>query len=352
MAIYGARDPFPIPFHPLYNPWLDYDFMHASLFMTRESGVDLAHLRNVDDIPHLQPEIIAATKEKPCKEQYLLTLFGNIVSDIGHSDYTGISQYGLEYYPDNYVYAEALDGLTAVPGHDFLIQLPGTAKGKDVHDGSSDDSNDEYESMDLHSYCRLWKKQATPLTKLKQYDVLLVPKRLLFIRQSKGQLELLNYIVIGCGLQPLNLCVHASHLCQADGNLRMQYSADEDNRLYLKSLLSKVVVLSLERVTATCKQTGTLQYVFETVVQNGTLKALEISSESISRLDLGFLSPYLFALPRDPPSLPRYQGLSVLEIGSPLEPTSLPQLTALVEQQHMLKHVYIILSFRLMSRSI
>ena len=351
------------------NKRLDYDFMHASLFMTRESKVDLAHLRNVDDIPHLQPEVVAAAKKKPCREQYFLTLVWNIVLDIGMLPDHYIRQHGLEYYPDEH--AEALDGLTVVPSHDFLIQMPGTVKGKDIRDendgdkdeddgGSSDDSDDKYESTVLDSYRRLWKKQATPLTRFKKmcrsYDthVLLAPKRLLFIRQSKSHLELLNYIVIGCGLQPLNLCINASDLYQADLNLSVQHSTDENIRLYLKHLLSKIVVLSLEGVAS--EQAGILRYVFEMVVQNCTLKALEISSGSKSQLDLGFLtgesmprlglrflSPYLFTLPSNPPSLPHYQGLSVLEIGSPLEPTSLPHLTALIEQQHSLTHINICL---------
>ena len=332
---------------------LDQGFIHACLFMTEESCVDLSYLRRINIVPHLQSEIVNATKEKPWKEQYFLTMLWNIISDVGSLTDKYITRYGLDYHPDDSVYAEAIDGLTAVPSHDFLVHLPDTVQeGHDNEDCESSDDNNEYvyDSFVVDSYRRLWKKQAAPLAKFKKDDVtshdthlLLVPRRLVFIRQSSNQLELLNHIVLKCGCQPQNLHINTSYLFQADCNFRAQCFANQDYRSYLRSLLSKIVVLSLEGVAA--DHTGMLQFMFETITENSLLKALEINSdsdpESKPLLDLEFLSPYLFTIPTDPSNLAQYQGLSVLKIGFPLDLTCLSQLTALLEQQHTLTHVYL-----------
>ena len=330
--------------------------LHATLFMGRQDGstIDLAYLRNFDDAfrADLAPELAAATMEKPCKEQYFLMLMWNIVLDVSILSEEHTSKHGLMYYPEKY--EEAIDGITSVLGHDFLVQLPDVMKELPDHQLPHDSDMDKYKSVNLDSYRRLWKKQATPLVKFKRYSsgkgthVVLVPKCLLPIHQSSGPLELLNHMVIGCGLQPLNLEFNAEDLNRACCNLRAHYSASEDCLVFLKSLVSKAVILALKEVSD--EQSVLLQLIFESVVGNrntvSTLKALEMCSSSDihkSQTNIDFLSPYLFTLPSSPLSLPHYQGLSVLEFGSPLLPTSVPQLTALIKQQHSLEYVSICL---------
>ena len=327
---------------PLFNLMvsrrIDYDFVLATPFVTDDD---------------LEPNIVAAMKEKSPKELYFLTLVWNILIDIGSMPPQPIIESYLDYHPEN-VYTEALDGLAAIRSHNFLVQLPGATKWKELPEcrdsvkGRSD--YDEYESATLDGYRRMWRKQATPLAKCKRYGmgigydthVVLIPQRLLPIHRSSGPLEVLNHLVIGCGIQPLNLSIDADYLYRADSNLKTLYhadTADQSYHLFLKTFLSKVVILELTNIDTA--HVDTLRYVFESVVRSGndsSLKALELSSTS---LDMSSLLMYLCTLPSDPPSLPHYQGLRVLKIGSPPEPSSLPYLTVLFEQQHLLNHVYI-----------
>ena len=337
---------------------VDHSSMHACLFTTRETCIDLSHIRKLDDVPHFQPEVVAATKEKQWKDDYFLKMVLNILSDVGSLTDEYIARFGLEYYPDESVYAETIDGLTAVASHNFLVHLPDTVEGhgklsdydSDQNCESSDNSDDcaSYNSLVFDSYRRLWNKQATPLAKIEEdYDayLVLVPRRLMFIRQSSNQLELLNHIVIKCGCQPQNLHINVSDLHQADCNFRSQCSANEDYhyRSYLKSLLSKIVILSLEGVAA--DHADVLRFMFEMISENGTLKALEINSdkESMAPINLEFLSPYLFTMPIDPSSPAQYRGLNIIEFGFPLDLTCLSHVAALIEQQHTLTHICICL---------
>ena len=169
-------------------------------------------------------------------------------------------------------------------------------------------------------------------------------------------MELLNHLVVGGKLQPLNLHVNTEELCRADLNFRMHFLTDKRVRDYLRCLLGRVVVLALESVATT--PADFLRFMFEVLTvkrQSSSPRALALLPEPESSfsyetpfdtdqtectyLDLRFLCAYLLTLPDEPPVLPYYQGLSVLEVGYPVEPASIPHLSALLELQHSLKYV-------------
>ena len=75
--------------------------MHAILFMSGESFVDLWYLRNVDDISPLDSDLTMAAKEKPPREQFLLTMMWNIVFDTIFLSGGHICEQGSEYFPND-----------------------------------------------------------------------------------------------------------------------------------------------------------------------------------------------------------------------------------------------------------
>ena len=216
----------------------------------------------------------------------------------------------------------------AVSGHTFLqdaIHIPREMKFKEQCD-TSDDSESDYEadrekSTVLYSYFKLWKTQAIPLAKFKLYDnrhdSVLVPHRFLPIYKSNDPFQLMETTVIQRGLQPTNLCLSASMLCEAHMHLVEHYSNQgkiDDYKLLLKSLLGKIVVLVLTEMFSA--EVDSLRYIINAVVgrgKNNTLKALEINpcdhgywQDRRQTLNLIFLKPHLFT---DPPCQPNYQGL-------------------------------------------
>ena len=317
---------------------------HADLFMSRKFKTiwfpgsqkpTVYGYRIPSNVPNLESGIVAATKVKPCKENFFLTLTWNILSDICC----------LDAYISENVYTETLDGLTSILSQDFITQpslddsedsvkkLPGASP--------SNSDYDDYKNTIPDSYHQLWQKQAIPLAKFMRYDkmkghvkyVALVPQPHLPIRECRNDpLKLLNFIIVECGLQPSNLCINTDILYGAYSALREHYPTNEDHRLFLKSILSKIVILALTDISS--EKLDILPYILEIVVGDGRscrLKTLEIRSTigyPTENRSLTFLSPYLFTMPSNPPSLPHYQGLSVLEVESPLEasylcPTSL-----------------------------
>ena len=117
---------------------------HASLFMSRQDvNIDLSLLRNFDDVfrVDLSPELAAAIKEKPCKEELFLMMIWTIVLDVGMQY---VRERGLKFYPNEY--RGAIDGITL--GHHFLADT------KDLPDYqlSYDSDTREYESVALDSY--------------------------------------------------------------------------------------------------------------------------------------------------------------------------------------------------------
>ena len=152
--------------------------------------------------------------------------------------------------------------------------------------------------------------------------------------------------MIQCGLQPTNLCLSVSMLCKAHKHYSNQGKID-DYKLLLKSLLGKIVVLVLTEVFSA--EVDILRYITGAVLCRGedsALKALEINPYHPYRIRVGqtlnliFLHPYLFT---DPPCQPNYQGLSILEVGLPVEDSSIPHLNALLVKQCSLQHVSICL---------
>ena len=185
-------------------------------------------------------------------------------------------------------------------------------------------------------------------------DTEVIPQRLQPVRENTDPLDLFTLIINSSGLRPMSLSLDV---------MRAEPGENADNitkyRSVLKSLLDNVTILELKLVPH--HQHDRLEEIFREVVGSGhncSLKALAVSNpvtfngeEKLDRMGAGvkdtinlvFLSRYLFTLPTDDPSLPRYRGLSVLELGSALEPSSLPHLTALLQQQVSLKHIHICL---------
>ena len=196
----------------------------------------------------------------------------------------------------------------------------------------------------------------TTATAIRGEPTKVFPQRLQPVRARADPMELVTLIISNSGLQrPLNLSLDVMKLREVErcANHITKY------RSALNSLLDSAVILALEMVSH--QQSDKLEEILRAVVRDGSkcnLKALAVSSPVAFKygdkqdrmraglrdtLTLTFLSQYLFTLPSDGPSLPRYQGLSVLELDSALEPSSLPHLTALLQQQVSLKHIHICL---------
>ena len=316
----------------------------ADLFMIRENHY--MYFTNVDDIPGLDPELVAAfsndQRKKLSKEWYLLKAAWNILS------YLSLNYKLAHANPSMLVFEQMI----AVQGHQFLQDTIRIPRSKDYGMKIA-----FFQVMEeIEEYHQLWNKQVTGLTVLKassgedltHIHAQLVPRHFCPILKRADLVELLNYIVIKCDLYPASQTIDVLIWHQA-------YSSTGNKiKPLLKRLLNKIVVLALKKVSI--EQLDTLRDIFDKVVGFGkdcTLKALEIhnkhhrgessSPKMKATVNLEFLSPYLFTLPSDDPSLPRYQGLSVLELGSALEPSSLPHLTALLQQQVSLKHIRICL---------
>jgi hypothetical protein len=314
------------------------------LFMTNHGFLLTGRVN--DDVSDVEQEVLAATEHRLPKEQYLLSTTLNILSNMD------------DYLYCDHPFSKEAGLLVSVPGHTFLqdaIHIPGVMKLKEQCE-TSDESDYETDSEELsttfYSYFKLWKTQATPLAKFKIYDdrhdrviTQLVPHRLLPIYKSNDLFQLLETTVIQCGLQPKNLCLSVSMLEEAHMHLVEHYSSQgkiNDYKLLLKSLLEKIVILVLTEMSSAI---DSLRYIIEAIVGRGTssaLKALEMHpydgcwQNAGQTLNLVFLHPHLFT---DPPCQPNYQGLSILEVGLPVENSSIPHLNGLLVQQCSLQHV-------------
>ena len=350
--------------------------LRGDLFM---ETLSLSLACRVNDVTlDLEPELLASMKQRAPTEKYLLDTTLKILSNADN-----------HLYADN-PYSQEKSWLLAVAGHTFLqdaIRIPGAIKLKNMYGGSDErdcnkhesdyDGNesdhddgesdgdecesdcDGSESIIFSSYVQLWKKQAIPFAKFKirvnfaYHDAImhiLVPHRLLPIYKSNDPVKLLETAIIKCGLQPANLRLSMYKFDSAHAHLKELYSNQgriEEYKLLLRSLFRRIVVLVLREMRS--NQVDALMYISEAVIGDGkscVLKALEINPcdriwDNVgSSLNLTFMSPYFFT---DPPSQPNYQALSVLQVGLPVEDSSIPHLSALLVQQHSLKHVSVCL---------
>ena len=177
-------------------------------------------------------------------------------------------------------------------------------------------------------------KQGHPLLHFRGDSFQLIPHRLQHIYSDASPTHLLSLLTLSCGLQPSYFHLD-SMLCGACHSL---WDEHEGVAPSLKHLLRRVVMLRLSNV-----QKNILRRTFKAVVGEGNdcqLLSLSLSDFCVHKEEFECLSPYLLTLPNDC-SPPLYQGLSVLQLSHALHPSSLPYLTALLNQQLSLKVVVI-----------
>ena len=215
--------------------------------------------------------------------------------------------------------------------------------------------NKENKHSDRTEDCKLWDTQATALAKYQGVigETQLVPHRLLPIHDREDLLELFSLLTEDCCLQPSEIAINSMSLAKS---VRKRFP-DKERRKKFKSLLKlflqKVVVLGLWGHTTDfdrCrKDVDMCRTIVEGVIGDGKNCQLQVlyCREGTHVLDMSIiesLSPSLFTLPCDPKP-PRYQGLSAIELFSPVSLSeSMPYLSALLQQQVSLKVVRLRLS--------
>ena len=172
------------------------------------------------------------------------------------------------------------------------------------------------------------------------------PHRLLPIHTKEDPLELFSLLTQDCSLRPSEIALHGLALAKS---VRKRFP-DERRRgefyYLLKEFLQSVVVLGLWGRTNEYDKTtldDTCKAIIEGAVGDGTncklcvLYCREITKDDISIIKT--FSPSLYRLPCDP-GPPRYQGLSAFELFTSVSLQDLlPHLSALLQQQLMLKVV-------------
>ena len=186
------------------------------------------------------------------------------------------------------------------------------------------------ESLNETHVQRIFMKQAHALSNFRGDNFLLLIPHCYVNMQSDATLSLLlSLLTESCGLQPAYL-----HLGRMLRGPHIPLYADSS----LKHLMKRLVMLKLSKI-----QRSNLRQVFEAVVGDGRecqLLGLSLSDVCVHKEEFECLSPYLLTLPSDF-SAPRYQGLTFLRLCHALQPSSLPYLTALLQQQLHLKVVVI-----------
>ena len=175
----------------------------------------------------------------------------------------------------------------------------------------------------------IFTKQAHTLNNFRSDTFLLIPKCYVAMQSGATLSLLLSLLAESCGLQPAYL-----HLGRMLRGPCIPLYADSG----LKHLMRRLVMLKLSKI-----QRSNLRQVFEAAVGEGRecqLLGLSLSDVCVHKEEFECLSPYLLTLPSDF-SPPRYQGLSFLRLCHALHPSSLPYLTALLQQQLSLKVVVI-----------
>ena len=181
------------------------------------------------------------------------------------------------------------------------------------------------ESGDEMLMQKVFMKQAHALSTFREDTFLLIPQRYMTIQSDASLPELLSLLTHSCGLQPAYL-----HLDRILSGASSSLHANNG----LKHLMGRLVMLKLSKI-----QRSILRQVFEAVVGDGRecqLLGLGLSDFCVHKEEFECLSPYLLTLPSDC-SPPHYQGLTVLQLCHALHPSSLPYLTALLQQQLSLK---------------
>ena len=194
-----------------------------------------------------------------------------------------------------------------------------------------------------------WITQTTALAKHRGVydDIQLVPHRLLQIYEREDPLELLSLLTGDCSVQPSQIVLN--HALLAD--IVKSVFPDEDRREkfihLLKVLLRNVQILGLRNEQKTI-DSDMCRAIVDGVIGNEKNCRLQVFfwNEAKASIDIGALSPSLCTLPCDP-GPPRYQSLSALELICPVGlRESLPYLSALLQQQIVLKVAKLVLSFK------
>ena len=189
------------------------------------------------------------------------------------------------------------------------------------------------ESVDETNVQKVLMKQANALRNFRGDTILLIPQRYATMLSDITLSQLLSLLAESCGLQPTYL--HLDRMLRgARSTTCIPLYADNG----LKHLMRRLVMLKLSKI-----HRSYLRQVFEAVVGDGgecQLLGLSLSDYCVHKEEFECLSPYLLTLPSDF-SPPRYQGLTVLQLCHALHPSSLPYLTALLQQQLSLKVVTI-----------
>ena len=190
------------------------------------------------------------------------------------------------------------------------------------------------ESLEEADVQNFFMKQGNVLRSLRGDNFLLIPQRYMAMQSNITLSQLLSLLAESCGLQPTYL--HLDRMLRSSRTAAsIPLCADSD----LKHLMRRLVMIKLSKINR-----NYLRQLFEAVVGDGwdcQLLGLSLSDYCVHKEELECLSPYLLTLPSDF-SPPRYQGLTVLQLRHALHPSSLPYLTALLQQQLSLKVVAIL----------
>ena len=187
-------------------------------------------------------------------------------------------------------------------------------------------------------------------------DTEFAPHRLLKIYKRKDLLELFSFLLQNCGLLPLKNVLNLTLLAN---NVSLVFP-DEDRREkfihLLKDSLQRIRVLELENEHSAASSDDMCRAIMQGVIGDGKdcqLQHLLWNAGTLTTsFGIGALSPFLCTLPSDDrnPGLPRYKGLTVLELITPLyiglETKSTAYLNALLQQQELLRVVKLQLSFK------
>ena len=181
----------------------------------------------------------------------------------------------------------------------------------------------------------------------------LIPHRLLKIYERGDILELFTFLFRNCGLRPSKNVLNLNLLA----NVVKFVLPDEDRRekfiQLLKESLQNIQILGLTNKLSATFDDGVYGAVMEGVIRDGKKCRLRLffwkADTLTTSFDIGALSPFFCTHPRDP-GLPRYQGLTALELVTPLciglRAESTAYLNALLEQQALLEIVRLQLSFK------
>ena len=184
-------------------------------------------------------------------------------------------------------------------------------------------------------------------------DARLAPHRLLKIYERQDLLELFTFLIRNCGLRPSKNTLNLNLLA----NVVKFVFPDEDRCekfiLLLKEGLQNIRILGLANELSATFNDDVCRTIMEGVIRDRKDCQLQLffwkADTLTASFDIGALSPFLCTLPLDP-GPPRYQGLTALELMTPLgiglRAESTAYLNALLEQQVLLKVVGLQLSFK------